>query len=247
VDAMVAAGDETGGGLKGYLDNLEQNLAEEREINKALWERFGMAPGDATAAQWRALADALEQEGYELYKKYTKTGIQQYVAEKRGAKLSGWMTVGKEQVRVRQGAFSAAAAKRMEGELWKEGKGELSKAMGELLQRAGYSADDIAQASYEQRTRLLEELGNKDLQRISRGRVAKIDKVPMGSREQVVGGVDFDLAAICGNSAVDPLAMPTLDAYGKMELADKIRAVKVGDEGQGGGGGELNFAEVAGG
>ncbi len=145
----------------------------------------------------------------------------------RGAQDSGWMVIGKEQVQVRQGAFSVRAARRMEGEMWSQAKDEMSSAMGQLLRRAGYSTRDIAQASFEQRRRLLEELGRKQLLRTGAGRVSTIDKVPVDSRDRIVDLIDYDLAAIAENSAIDPLALPTLDAYGKLELSDLIRATKI--------------------
>ncbi|HUW12498.1 MAG TPA: hypothetical protein VM537_22420, partial [Anaerolineae bacterium] len=100
---------------------------------------------------------------------------------------------------------------------------------GKLLQRAGYSEADIAKASFEQRQRLLTEMGEKQLATTKRGTATKIDQVPETSRARVVTEIDQDLAATCYNSAVDPLATPTIDAYEKMELADRIRAVKVGE------------------
>jgi hypothetical protein len=107
----------------------------------------------------------------------------------------------------------------------------MSKAMGMLLERAGYSQADIAQADFHQRKRLLDELGGKTLRTAKSGRISQIDKVPVEKRQEIIDLVDYDLAAICANSALDPLALPTLDAYGKMELADLIRSTKL-DESQ---------------
>ena len=171
----------------------------------------------------------MAQEGNALYQKYTKDGIAEYVAQQRGAKDSGWMVVGKEQIQVKQGAFSRRDASRMEGTIWREAKDDLTTAYGELLKQAGFSDADIARASFEQRQRLLEELGQKDMLRTSRGTPSRIDLVPVESREKVVQVIDHDLAATCYNSAIDPLATPTIDAYEKMELADRIRAVKLGE------------------
>ena len=166
----------------------------------------------------------------ELYDKYTKEGIRSGVAQARGAQASGYMVIGKEQVVVRQGAFSARAAQRMEGEIWSDAKDALRDAQGELLKRIGFRESQIAQTSYEQRTRLLEEVGQKEMTRTGSGRVATIDRVPPEAREEVVGLVDFDLAAMAADSAIDPLALPTLDAYGKLELSDLIKATKITGE-----------------
>ena len=73
----------------------------------------------------------------------------------------------------------------------------------------------------------MEELGGKSLLQTGSGRVSVIDDVPVEARERVVELIDFDLAAIAENSAIDPLALPTLDAYSKLELSDLIRATKI--------------------
>lgn len=227
METAIAEGDPTGAGLKSFIDTLEQQLDQEQRLNQALWDAFGITPDQASDFEWNQLADQLKDEGMELYNKYTKEGIRSSVAQMRGAKDSGWMVIGKEQVQVRQGAFSVRTARRIEGEMWSEAKDEMRGAMGQLLQRAGYSARDISQASFEQRRRLLDELGDKELMRTMSGRVSVIDKVPIDAREEITQLVDFDLAAIAESSAIDPLALPTLDAYGKLELSDLIRATKI--------------------
>jgi hypothetical protein len=227
MEAAITEDDPTGAGLKSVIDTLEQQLDQERRLNEALWDAFGITPDQATDYEWGQLADQLRDEGMELYNKYTKEGIRSYVAQERGAKDSGWMVIGKEQVQIRQGAFSVRAARKMEGEIWAQAKDEMGEAMGQLLRRAGYSTRDISQASFEQRRRLLEELGRKQLLRTGAGRVSNIDKVPVDARDRIVDLIDYDLAAIAENSAIDPLALPTLDAYGKLELSDLIRATKI--------------------
>jgi hypothetical protein len=227
VDTIIAEGDPSGAGLQSVIDTLEQQLDQEQRLNQALWDAFGITPDEATDFEWNQLAEQLREEGMELYNKYTKEGIRSSVAQMRGAQDSGWMVVGKEQIQVRQGAFSVSTARRMEGELWAEAKEDMAGAMGQLLQRAGYSPRDIARASFEQRRRLLDELGDKRLMRTARGRVSTIDEVPVDARERIVDLIDYDLAAIAEESATDPLALPTLDAYGKLELSDLIKATKI--------------------
>jgi len=231
MEAVIAEGDPTGAGLKSVIDTLEQQLNQEKQLNQALWDAFQVTPEKASEFEWQQLADQLRAEGMALYDKYTKEGIRSSVAQARGAKDSGYMVIGHEQVMVKQGAFSARAAQRMEGEIWAEAKDSLRDAQGELLKRAGFKPAEIAQASFEQRARLLEEVGQKDLIKTGAGRVATIDKVPPEAREKVVQVVDYDLAATCSDSAIDPLALPTLDAYGKLELSDLIRATKITGEG----------------
>jgi len=224
-------------GIKSYMDTARSSLGQEQEINAALWERLGLTPDQATAADWQKLASQFEQEGYSLYKQYTKEGIQHEVTERRGAQDSGYASVGKEVILVKEGRFSRAEAQRLEGELWQQAKTEIKQAFGDLLVQAGYAADDIDAANYEQRRKLLEELGNKDLMRTASGKVSKIDKVPEDARMGAVEAIYHDLASTCGAAAEDPLNLPTLDAWGKMELADVIKTTKVG--GHTGGGGEI--------
>ena len=231
MESVIADGDPTGAGLKSVIDTMEQQLDQERKLNQALWDGFQITPGQASDFEWESLAAQLRDEGMELYEKYTKEGIRSGVAQRRGAQASGYMVVGKEQVMVRQGAFSASAAQRMEGAIWRDAKDDLREAQGQLLERIGFKSSDIERASFEQRSKLLEEVGRKDLTRTGAGRVSTIDRVPEEAREKAVELVDFDLAASAADSAVDPLALPTLDAYGKLELSDLIKATKITGEG----------------
>jgi hypothetical protein len=229
-EARADPTDPSNAGLLSYFDTLKQELSEEQKLNQELWDKLGKTPDNATKADWTRLASKLRSEGLELYKKYTQDGIELTVQEKRNAQDSGYAIVGKEQVMVKQGAFSTKEAQRIEGRMWGTAKNELSDAAGELLQRAGYSEAEIAKADYFQRLKLLEELGSKEVVKNKNGRASRIDEVSADARERTVVGVDYDLAALSANAAVDPLSMPTIDAYGKLELADKIMAQKVGEE-----------------
>jgi len=48
VDDMIAEGDPTGGGMKSYLDGVQESLRQEQQINQALWELRGIGPDGAT-------------------------------------------------------------------------------------------------------------------------------------------------------------------------------------------------------
>jgi len=229
-EAMLAAGDEFGAeGVKGYMDALDQSLQQEQRLNTELWNVLGVSPDEATVEDWKVVAQAAEREGYELYKKYSREGIRVHVAERRGAQDSHYQNVGKEVVLVRQGRFSRREAQRMEGELWASAKKEMEREAGVLLRQMGYSARDIGRANYEQRMRLIEELGRKRVARTKAGRISKIDQVPAESRERATSALDYDAAAVCAGVQGDPLNLPTLDAWGKMELADIIRTTRIGE------------------
>lgn len=227
VQDLIAQGDPTGGGMKSYLDSLRQSLDEERKINQALWDRYGITPDKATPEQWRKLAAQLDAEAYRLFEKYTKEGISLRVSTLRGARDSGYQSVGSEVIMVKRGHFSVAQAQKMEAKLWEQAKEDLAEAMGKLLERAGYSPKDIAEADYYQRIKLLEELGEKSLATTPGGKPSRIDKVPVDVRAKVVDLVDYDLAAKCVRTAAVPLECPGLEAYDKMELAELIRITKV--------------------
>ena len=195
-------------------------------INDALCDMLKLTPDQATAGNLEMVANDLQRDGYSLYRKYTKEGIQSIVAERRGAMDSGYATVGHDVIMVKRGQFSRRAAQIMEGEIWAEAKEDLTEKIGDLLNQVGYSAESISQASYEQRLKLLQELGQKDLMRTAGGNVSRIDAVPPEIRELLADEIDFDLAAICADAGLDPLRLPTLDAWGKMELADIIRSTR---------------------
>ena len=227
--ALDAGQQNEANAMKGYMESLEQGLQEERGMNEALWNEFEIAPDQATEAQWEQLAVTLDREGRDLYTRYTKEGIELDVMIRRGAKDSGYMGVGGEIVRIKQGRFSRREGQRMRGDLWQQAKESLREMQGDLLERAGFNPSEIAQSNFEQRTRLLQELGQKDVFTTKAGKPSKIDLVSAESRGRVTEAIDHDLAATCGVSGLDPLNMPTLDAYKKMELADRIRSMKLTD------------------
>ena len=117
----------------------------------------------------------------------------------------------------------------MRGDLWQQAKESLREMQGDLLERAGFGLPEIEHSSYEQRAQLLQELGQKDVFTTKAGKPSKIDLVSAEARGRVTEAIDHDLAATCGVSGLDPLNMPTLDAYKKMELADRIRSMKLTD------------------
>jgi hypothetical protein len=80
VNELVAEGDPTGGGMKSYLDSVQESLRREQQVNQALWDTLGLSPDQATDYDWRRLADQLTEQGRELYTKYTKEGIRSFVA-----------------------------------------------------------------------------------------------------------------------------------------------------------------------
>ncbi len=233
IDAAIRAGDPTGSGMKEMYDQLNTELKKERLKNTALWDNFGKTKEQATPQDWLNLADILEQEGYTLYKKYSKEGITLDVAEKRGAKLGDYMNIGKEIVQVRQGQFSARAAQRMQGEIWSGAKEELREAQLSFLTDVGFAKDELAQADFFQLQKIIAEAGDKEVRRTRRGSVSKVDGVPPEARVRVTEDVDFDKAATAYNASIEPLQLPTLDAFGKMELADELRSTYTTDESAG--------------
>lgn len=225
-EAREAGDNAEAEGIKGYMDTLDQMYEDERDLNEALWEDAQLTQDEATKADWQRLADKLEAEGYELYKKYSQEGIELTVSEMRAAQYDGYADVGGQIVQVKRGRFSVSRANEIEGQMWDRAKEVLSDAYGELLQKAGYSPEDIANANFDQRRRLAEELGNKELILTGSGRVSRIDEVPVASRIEAVRSIDFDLASVCDFAADDPLNIPTIDAYRKMQLADVIRSTR---------------------
>lgn len=227
-DALAAGNTDEAEGIKMYLDQIEKIHADERDINQALWDLHQTTPDQATQAQWQILSQNLQDEGYDLYKKYSKEGIELHVSEMRAAKFDGYADVGGKVVQVKRGRFSVREAQRIEGQMWEQAKKDLSEAYGKLLEQAGYKSSDIAKANFHQRARLLEELGDKELRQTKSGRISQIDDVDREVRERMVESVNYDLAARCDLAADDPLATPTLDAYRKMELSDIINSTILG-------------------
>lgn len=214
-------------GIASYAAALRTSFQQEQEMNDALYTYAGKMPDNATGADWEQAAQGLKNESYEQYKKYTREGIELKVSEERGAQDAGYAIVGSEQIMVKRGAFSRREAARMEGELWGRAKSELVGHQGELLKQAGFTTAEIERANFGQRSRLLREIGAKQVGQTARGKPARIDRVPASARARVTQGVGFDLAATALAAANDALALPSLGGYQKMELADIIRATKV--------------------
>jgi hypothetical protein len=145
----------------------------------------------------------------------------------RGAKMDGYADVGGQIVQVQRGQFSARKAQQIKGQIWQGAKDAMSEGYGELLKQAGYKADDIKNASFEQRRRLVEELGKKQVLTTDTGRISRIDDVPEDARTKAVSRLDYDQAAVCEWAAMDPLNLPTIDAYRKMQLADMIDSTRI--------------------
>jgi len=213
-------------GLKGYLDTLQEMHKEERDLNEAVWTYLQKMPNDLSRVEWEYMANNLRDEGYELYKKYSKEGINLKVQEMRGAKFDGYADVGGKVVQVQRGQFSVREAARIRGQMWDRAQDELSEAYGELLQRVGFTAEDIQHATFGERRRVVREIGRKEPYRKARGDLQSIDQVPSKTRRILAETVDYDLAAVCDLAAQDPLNVPTIDAYRKMQLADIIESTR---------------------
>jgi hypothetical protein len=224
-DALRRGATDEAAGLRMYLDPIMSQLEVEQVINQTLWNNYQIMPADARDDEWRRVGKILEAEGYDLYKKYTKEGIALRVDEERNAKDAGYMVVGGKQIAVKQGAFSKRRAAYMVLERWNVAREELSEEVGAwLLGRTDYTEADIAQADYYQRLKLLDEMGKKEIRRTRSGKVGKIDNVPEDKRAQVIDAIDYDVAATAETAALDPLHLPSLQAYQKMEAADLLRS-----------------------
>ena len=227
-EARASGNDDEANAIAEYADSMRQTLEEERSANQALWDATRKTPEQATETDWEAAAKRLDREAQDAYKKYTQEGIQLATDIKRGAVDSGYMNVGGESVMVKRGKFSRNEASRMRGEVWSQAKEELYGRMGGLLQKAGYRAREIAKANYEQRQKLLAEIGQGDLARSGRGKVSTIDDVGPDVRGRVRQSVSPILASRCALAGDSPLNLPGIGAYDKMALADRIRSTKVG-------------------
>lgn len=227
-DYMASASEAERAGLQSYLSTLQASLETEQGMNDALWEYAGVRPEEATRYAWEQAADGLEKRSMDLYKNLTKPGIQLHVEEMRGAKDSGYMVVGSQQVLVKKGAFSVRAAAKMRGQMWAQAKETLGDHQGRLLRRAGFTNEEIRHANFFQRARLLKELGSMAMTKTKGGRTTRIDRVPVDARARSLLTILPDLAMTCLDSGNDPLSLPSLGGYKSMQWADTIRSVKLG-------------------
>lgn len=216
-----------------YVQTLETQLQQERDMTDALTRIAGVNPAEATASEWRRTADRLQREGYDLYKQYDLEGISFAVDEVRNAQEDAVASlVGGQWVTCRRGAFSRKEATRIKAERWGAAKEVLAHEMGKQLVGAGFKESELKGTSFRQRQQLLRELGSDRLEKTRSGRIAKIGGVPTTVRERVLKTASLLQKANAARTAQDPVDAPTLGAYRKMELADLIR-IRYGEPEQG--------------
>ena len=211
-------------GVQGYAHELETMLDREQAANDALWRMTGKNPAEATEREWADVADRLHNEGYELYKQYDLEGISIQVDEMRNAQEDTVASlVGGQWVTCNRGKFSRREAARIKAQQWDQAKETLGEAMGQQLTQAGYRASEIAGTSFQQRQRLLRELGEGRIVTTRAGNVSRIGGVSATARERVLQRATLRVRADAARTALSPVDVPTIGAYRKMELADLIR------------------------
>jgi hypothetical protein len=161
-----------------------------------------MDPGRMTPNDWGILAQNLRAEGQRLVQRGDELARQVGVSTRRGAveDIEAFGTT----VRGRQGGISRRAARELEEGLSREARAAALEDMGTVLERAGFTPDELSHLDYQQRRRILEEIGQGDLSRTQRGKPATIDDIPAERRAELIGVAQPDVARIAGATATEP-------------------------------------------
>ena len=229
-DRAVAAGDlEEAERARGFIEEALKELASERAMNDELLRRTGVQPDRATEETWRRADEAIQERLYELQQRYTREGIQGTVQFERAGTPERMYAFGKE-IEGTRGRFGRREAERRAREYWREALEDVAERYGKLLEEAGYTAEEIAPLNYEQRRRLLEEIGNGRLTRTAAGRPASIGGIDPLRRGEVLARVPEGTAARAREAAQSLLDAPGLEAGRLYRVSEMIRAWHLGED-----------------
>ncbi len=229
-DAALAAGrlDEAQQ-TRAMIQLAVRNVGLERAMNQALWQATKLTPEQASEEAWQRTVEELEDRLCELQERYTREGLEDMVQGERRARPETTHAFGREIV-ARRGAFSRAEARRRVRDYWRRAQADVADRYAELLEEAGYTADELVGTSMEQRRRLLEELGQGRLLHQKGGRPAQIAGLSPERRGEVLLAAEPALRGQAAEAAQGALDAPGLDASRVYQTAQAIRAYHLDEQ-----------------
>lgn len=210
-ESQLSAGDRRS------LTEARARVEEEKEISTVAREH-DYIPGQMSPRDWSALADELKPEALRELR-YAREDDREAAGDKLRGKADTWMQVGGEARLVRSGA-SAKQAREVTQEINASTKSSASTYMGEQLIKFGYSPEAVERLDYQQRRRLLSEIGWGAPQK------ARITGVSLAERERVIHSVADRDRLTARAIAVNPRAGKGLETWTYYEQA----SLKAGKE-----------------
>lgn len=198
-----------------FIADARSKVREEMEVSRVARE-YGYKPGQMTTQQWGQLSDKLKQDANASLR-YA------FERESAGEKLRGqkdvWMQVGGKAVLSRSGKRKQEA-KDLVSRLNRQTKVDADEYMAQSLTKFGYSPATIQGLDYNQKRRLIAEIGHGQLQ------TGSISGVTIGERRRVMSGVSETDRLGARSTAMNPRAGKGLEQWTFYEQS----ALKAGRE-----------------
>lgn len=195
---------------KEFMADARSKVQEELELSKVA-KAAGYSPGNMTAQEWGTLASTLKQEANDDLRHAFETG-RQSAGEKLRGKKDIWMQVGGEAKLSRSGKRKQEA-KELVSRLNRENKRAADEYMSKNLEKLGYSSKTVQGLDYNQKRRLMAEVGHGQLQSGS------IGGVPISERRRVVSAVSEYDRLNARSTAMNPRAGKGMERWTYYEQA----------------------------
>lgn len=212
---------------KGELQDQQDRIAAEAEASRLARQRDSK-PGQMSKADWYSLAKELKEEAHEELALATED--QREAAGNRSVnrrvRQAGdsreFVEVGGQTFERKWTGGSATAARKATAAINRETKEQAGHYMTGKLVKYGYKRETITRLSYNQKRRLIAEIGHGQLQEQSIGGIKEAE------RRQVVESASSKDQLAARSTAINPRAAIGLDTWDKYEIA----MIKAGREDQ---------------
>ncbi|GIK42367.1 MAG: hypothetical protein BroJett011_62000 [Chloroflexota bacterium] len=210
-ESQLSAGDRR------TLTEARAHVEEEKEISDVA-RKHGYVPGRMSPRDWSALADELKSQAHDELR-YARQMDRDAAGDKLRGKADTWMQVGGEARLVRSGA-SAREARAVTQSYNQSTRASAAVYMREQLVKYGYSPETVEKLDYQQRRRLLSEIGWGAPQS------NRISGVSLAERERVISSTADRDRMTARAIAVNPRAGQGLETWTYYEQA----TIKAGQE-----------------
>lgn len=188
-------------------------LDQEREISQAAREH-GYDPQHMSKKDWADLSDKLADKAKKELR-HADESDREAVGHKMRGKADTWSQVGGEARLVRSGASKKQAGDKVRS-LNRATRNDADEYMGKRLVEFGYSSEKVDRLSYEQKRRLMAEIGHGEVQK------TKVSDISYEERAKVVNSASTYRQRDAKDIALNPRAGQGLQTWGQsMTAAEK--------------------------
>lgn len=198
-----------------FINDAKSRVQEELELSRVAKDA-GYTPGKMTKEQWGTLAGRMKDEANDNLRHSFEAGRQSAGDKLRGQK-DVWMQVGGQAVLTHSGR-SKREAQDLVSRIGKETKNEADEFMGQNLAKLGYSKSTVDNLDYNQKRRLLAEIGHGQTQSGSIGNLSTAE------RRQIINSTSQPDRMNARSTAMNPRAGKGMEQWTYYEQA----AIKAG-------------------